>query len=59
MLHLTNVIDRATGYVYVQPSNTTPPGTVRPEGDADSRAQRPKLLSNVGQGYNKRKLLTL
>ena len=41
MLHLTNVIDRATGYVYVQPSNTTPPDTVRPSGDADSRAQRP------------------
>ena len=41
MLHLTNVIDRATGYVYVQPSNPTPPGTVRPSGDADSRAQRP------------------
>ncbi|EJD05584.1 uncharacterized protein FOMMEDRAFT_79553 [Fomitiporia mediterranea MF3/22] len=42
MLHLTHVIDRATGYVYVQPSNIAPPGTVTPVGDeSNSRSQRP------------------
>lgn len=39
MLHLTNVIDRATGYVYVQPSDTLPPGTL-PSSD-NSRSEKP------------------
>ena len=39
MLHLMRVIDRATGYIYVPPSNDAPPGTTNPA-DA-SRSQRP------------------
>ena len=30
MLNLTHAIDRATGYVYTQPSSSAPPGTVNP-----------------------------
>lgn len=46
MLHLTNVIDRATGYVYVQPSSTGPPGTVPPQNaDPNSRSQRPNQFA--------------
>jgi GPN-loop GTPase len=43
MLHLTSAIDRATGYVYVQPSNSGPPGTVQPppNSEASSRSRKP------------------
>ena len=39
MLNLTRAIDRATGYIYVQPSNSAPPGAA----DASSapRSRRP------------------
>lgn len=40
MLHLTNVIDRAMGYVYIQPSNSDPPGTVPPSAES-GRSRRP------------------
>lgn len=44
MLHLTNVIDRATGYVYVPPSNQAPEGTVNAAGaDQSSRSHRPNV----------------
>lgn len=53
MLNLTHAIDRATGYVYSQPSSTAPPGTVNPldtstpyptdasDPNAPGRSQRP------------------
>ena len=42
MLHLTNLIDRATGYVYVQPSDSGPPGTTEPAADSDASARSRK-----------------
>ncbi|KAL5521719.1 hypothetical protein ACEPAF_2467 [Sanghuangporus sanghuang] len=43
MLHLTNVIDRATGYVYVPPTNHAPEGAVTPGPDQSSRSHRPNV----------------
>ncbi|KAI5121115.1 hypothetical protein M0805_002788 [Coniferiporia weirii] len=57
MLLLTRAIDRATGYVYAQPSDSAPPGTVNPvdpskplpsdpsDPSAPSRAQRPNAYA--------------
>ena len=39
MLNLTRVIDRATGYVYVQPTSSAPPGAV--DASSASRSHRP------------------
>ena len=41
MLHLTNAIDRATGYVYVQPSDSAPPGASQPAPEGTARAKKP------------------
>ena len=44
MLHLTRAIDKATGYVFVPPSNApAPPGTVEASGGAGST--RPNAVS--------------
>ena len=48
MLHLTNAIDRATGYVFVTPTTSLPPGAVSPK--STDRSQRPNeyaLLSTA------------
>jgi len=49
MLHLTRAIDKATGYVFVPPSNDhAPPGTVEtPEGAASTRPNAFSLLSTA------------
>jgi hypothetical protein len=39
MLHLTRAIDRATGYVFVPPPASAPPGTVPPPADISSSAK--------------------
>lgn len=48
MLHLTHVIDRATGYVYIPPVSGAPPGAIDP-GDVE-RSRKPNeyaLLSTA------------
>ena len=49
MLHLTRAIDKATGYVFVPPSDApAPPGTVEtPEGTASTRPNAFSLLSTA------------
>lgn len=53
MLHLTHVIDRATGYVYVQPSASAPSGTV--DASSTPRSHRPNeyaLFSTAAGSLN-------
>ena len=49
MLHLTRAIDKATGYVFIPPSNApAPPGTVEtPDGAASTRPNAFSLLSTA------------
>jgi len=49
MLHLTRAIDKATGYVFVPPTNApAPPGTVEtPDGAASARPNTLSLLSTA------------
>ena len=49
MLHLTRAIDKATGYVFVPPSNAPPPpGTIEtPDGAASTRPNAFSLLSTA------------
>ena len=49
MLHLTRAIDKATGYVFVPPSNApAPPGTIEtPDGAASVRPNAFSLLTTA------------
>ena len=50
MLHLTNVIDRAAGYVYVQPSDIAPPGAVPSTESSRSRKPNEYALFTTAAG---------